>query len=88
MTASSQRPYDVIPVPRLLGSRKLNSTSSKCTIRTRFQCQALESRQTLRHTAAVSLRCTVPECDGMIKCKKKIPSKEELWLHGCARTTA
>ncbi|MGL9759561.1 MAG: hypothetical protein ACR5LA_12910 [Wolbachia sp.] len=29
----------------------------------------------------------VPECDGMIKCEKKIPPKEELWLHGCARTT-
>ncbi|WP_156518026.1 MULTISPECIES: hypothetical protein [unclassified Wolbachia] len=28
---------DVIPVPRLFGSRKLNSTPSKCTIRTRFQ---------------------------------------------------
>ncbi|WP_264703494.1 ankyrin repeat domain-containing protein [Wolbachia endosymbiont (group A) of Volucella inflata] len=24
-------------------------------------------------------RCTVPECDGMIKYEKKIPSKEELW---------
>ncbi|WCR57866.1 MAG: hypothetical protein PG980_000338 [Wolbachia endosymbiont of Ctenocephalides felis wCfeJ] len=30
----------------------------------------------------------VPECDGMIKCEKEIPSKEELWLHGCTRTTA
>ncbi|MFP3014862.1 MAG: hypothetical protein ACEY3B_00850, partial [Wolbachia sp.] len=29
--------WGVIPVPRLLGSRKLNSTPSKCTIRTRFQ---------------------------------------------------
>ncbi|GFQ82024.1 transposase, putative [Trichonephila clavata] len=23
----------------------------------------------------------------MIKCEKKIPSREELWLHGCAKTT-
>ncbi|OJH30490.1 hypothetical protein Wxf_01390 [Wolbachia endosymbiont of Armadillidium vulgare] len=23
----------------------------------------------------------------MIECEKKIPSKEELWLHGCTRTT-
>ncbi len=29
----------------------------------------------------------VPECDGMIKCEKKIPSREELWLHGCAKIT-
>jgi hypothetical protein len=34
------------------------------------------------------IRCTVPECDGMIKCEKKISSREELWLHGRARTTA
>ncbi len=33
------------------------------------------------------LRCTVPECDGMIKYEKTIPSKEELWLHGRAKTT-
>ncbi len=33
------------------------------------------------------IRCTVPQCDGMIKYEKTIPSKEELWLHGCARTT-
>lgn len=29
----------------------------------------------------------VPECDGMIRCEKKISSREELWLHGRARTT-
>ncbi|QTP62062.1 hypothetical protein HUB92_04105 [Wolbachia endosymbiont of Wiebesia pumilae] len=27
--------------------------------------------------------CTVPECDGMIKYEKKIPSKEELWDKYC-----
>ncbi|MGL9779324.1 MAG: hypothetical protein ACR5K5_03605 [Wolbachia sp.] len=36
-TLESRKKNGVIPVPRLLGSRKLNSTSSKCTIRTRFQ---------------------------------------------------
>ncbi|MBV2146663.1 MAG: hypothetical protein KTM48_08535 [Wolbachia endosymbiont of Pissodes strobi] len=39
----------VVPVPRLLGSRKLNSTLSKCTIRTRFQTGMTA---VLRHTAA------------------------------------
>ncbi|QTP61629.1 hypothetical protein HUB92_01435 [Wolbachia endosymbiont of Wiebesia pumilae] len=28
-------------------------------------------------------KCTVPECDGMIKYEKKIPSKEELWDKYC-----
>ncbi|MDE5062151.1 MULTISPECIES: hypothetical protein [Wolbachia] len=42
ISLSSQCSFLVIPVPRLLGSRKLNSTPSKCTIRTRFQRHALE----------------------------------------------